>query len=153
MSRVTVRPAKKSDGPVVLSLVDALADYEKLARPSRAAKARLLKDAFGARKRIDILLAEFGGEAVGYAIILETYSSFLALPTLYLEDLFVRPESRKMGAGLKLFQRCLKDARRRGCGRMDWTVLDWNKLAIGFYKKLGAEHLKPWHLYRIQIRK
>ena len=153
MANIRIRPAQKADGKAVLSLVDALADYEKLKRPAPAARRRLLADAFGRKPRIEILLAEHEGEAVGYAIMLETYSSFLAMPTLYLEDLFVRPEHRLRGAGKKLFQAVLKEAKRRRCGRMEWMVLDWNKLAIGFYRKLGARHMKPWHLYRIEIGK
>ena len=153
MAAIRIRSAQTADGRAVLSLVDALADYEKLKRPAPAARARLLRDAFGTKPRIHILLAEHHGQAIGYAIMLETYSSFLALPTLYLEDLFVRPEDRLRGAGKKLFQAVLKEARRRRCGRMEWMVLDWNKLAIGFYRKLGARHMKAWHLYRIEIAK
>ena len=79
----------------------------------------------------------------------ESYSSFLALPTLYLEDLFVLPEFRKMKAGYFLFHAVAREARRRGCGRMEWTVLDWNAPAIEFYRRLGAKHMKEWHLYRL----
>ena len=91
------------------------------------------------------------GYPVGYAIILETYSSFLALPTLYLEDLFVLPEYRGRKAGLALFEEVRAEAQRRGCGRIEWTVLDWNQLAIDFYTRLGGEHLKEWQLYRITL--
>jgi GNAT superfamily N-acetyltransferase len=146
-----VRRAVESDGQALLSLVDALADYEKLPRPSADARERLVRDMFGPKRRIDGLLAFMDGYPVGYAIILETYSSFLALPTLYLEDLFVLPEYRGRKAGLALFEEVRAEARRRGCGRIEWTVLDWNQLAIDFYDRLGAKHMKEWQLYRITL--
>jgi GNAT superfamily N-acetyltransferase len=145
----TIRPAAAADADTFLALVDALADYEKLARPSAGARERLVADAFGERRRIDVYLAEEEGRAVGYAIVLETYSSFLALPTLYLEDLFVVPEARRTGIGHAFFRFLAAEAVRRGCGRMDWVVLDWNRLAIDFYRKLGARHLAEWHTYRL----
>ena len=148
-SHVSVRRATVQDADAVLSLVDALADYEKLPRPDEAARERLARDAFGDRRRVEIYLAEVENTPVGYAIVLETYSSFLALPTLYLEDLFVLPGFRSRKIGLTLFHAMACVARARGCGRMEWTVLDWNSLAIDFYKKLGASHLKEWHLYRL----
>lgn len=145
---IQVRRARRADGPELLRLIDALADYEKLKKPTRAARARLLADAFGARPRFEALLAFEGGVAVGYAIVFETYSSFLAKPTLYLEDLFVLPDHRGRKIGLRLIRHCRAEARRRGCGRMEWTVLDWNRLAIDFYERLGAKHMKEWLLYR-----
>jgi GNAT superfamily N-acetyltransferase len=146
---MTIRPATPADADAFLALVDALADYEKLARPSPEARGRLVADAFGERKRIDVFLAEREGRAVGYAIVLESYSSFLALPTLYLEDLFVVPEARRGGIGHAFFRFLAAEAVRRGCGRMEWVVLDWNRLAIDFYQKLGARHLAEWHSYRL----
>ena len=148
MKSIIIRPATKQDGKHFLSLIDALADYEKLARPDRAARRRLLRDAFG--KRFDALIAIVNGEAVGYAIYFETYSSFLARPTLYLEDIFVLKEYRKQKIGLRLFRRCVAEARRRGCGRMDWMVLDWNEPAIRFYEKLKAKRMKEWILFRLK---
>ena len=149
--KVVIRPARIENGTQFLSLVDALADYEKLKRPTRAARSRLLRDGFGRNKRFDSLLAFVDGEAVGYAIIFETYSSFLAKPTLYLEDLFVLPAHRGNKIGLRLYHRCLREARRRRCGRMEWVVLDWNQPAIRFYEKLGARQLDNWLLYRISL--
>lgn len=147
--RPVVRKAIASDEPAILALVDALADYEKLERPSSEARGRLIQDLFGPKPRIDCFLAFMDGYPVGYAIVLETYSSFLALPTLYLEDLFVLEEYRKRRVGRALFDAALDEARRRGCGRMEWTVLDWNQLAIDFYQKLGAKHMAEWQLYRM----
>jgi GNAT superfamily N-acetyltransferase len=151
MSRVVIRPLDRKHGKDFLSLVDALADYERLKRPNRAARNRLLKDASGKKKRFDALLAFSQGKPVGYAIIFETYSSFRARPTLYLEDLFVLPEYRKKRIGLALFRKCLAEARKRRCGRMEWMVLSWNTPAIRFYEKLNAARMKEWLLYRIDL--
>lgn len=148
---ILIRPATRRDGNDFLTLIDALADFEKLRRPSLQARRRLLNDAFGRKKRFDALLATVGGKSVGYAIIFETYSSFLARPTLYLEDIFVLPEFRHRRLGLRLFRHCLAEAKRRGCGRMEWVVLDWNKHAIRFYRRIGARAMKEWLLYRISL--
>lgn len=149
MQYITVRKATADDATTILSLVDALAEYEKLDPPDAAAKQRLISDITSDHPRLDAYLAIYSEKAVGYAFAFETYSSFLALPTLYLEDLFVLPEFRKQGAGYALFSTMVKEAHHRGCGRMEWTVLDWNYLAIDFYKRLGATHMKEWHLYRL----
>lgn len=149
LPRPVVRRATAEDGPSLLHLVEALAAYEKLPPPDEAARRRLFRDMQGDRPRIEAFLAEVDGRPAGYAFVLETYSSFLALPTLYLEDLFVLPEFRKRGAGLALFTAMVREARCRGCGRMEWTVLDWNRLAIDFYRRLGARHMHEWHLYRL----
>jgi len=146
---IAIRKATRADSNVILSLVDALADYEKLTPPDAAAKERLINDMSSERPRFDAYLADVDGKAVGYAFVFETYSSFLALPTLYLEDLFVLPGYRKRKAGYALFKAMVKEAHRRGCGRMEWTVLDWNKLAIDFYDRLGATHMKEWQMYRL----
>ncbi|MCZ7555682.1 MAG: GNAT family N-acetyltransferase [Bacteroidia bacterium] len=132
-----------------LALIDALADYEKLARPDAAAKQRLLEDGLGTRQRFEAFLAWIDDTPVGYAITFETYSSFLAKPTQYLEDIFILPEYRKQKAGLALFLHVAGLARTRGCGRMEWTVLDWNTSAQSFYDALGAVHLREWFLYRL----
>ena len=147
--KLIIRPAKKSDGKIFLSLINALADFEKLKRPTKQACKRLLRDGFSRKKRYDTFLAFVGKKTVGYAIIFETYSSFLALPSLYLEDIFVLPEYRSQKIGLKLFRKCVEEAHRRKCGRMEWVVLDWNKKAIRFYKKLRARHLKEWYTFRL----
>lgn len=147
---VTVRPATRADGETWLTLVDALADYEKLDRPTLDARQRLLNDAFGAEPhRIQVYLAEAEGKPLAYAITCETYSSFLALPTLYLEDLFVLPHARRLGVGRTIFRYLAEEALRRGCGRMEWVVLDWNQLAIDFYDKLGARRMTEWYTYRL----
>lgn len=144
-----VRQATQADAPAILRLVLGLAEYEKLTPPDEAAQERLVRDMFTTPPRIQAFLAEVGGEAVGYAFIFETYSSFLALPTLYLEDLFVLPEHRSKKAGYALFRHVVAEAHRRGCGRMEWSVLTWNRLAIDFYVRLGARHLSDWAVYRL----
>jgi len=146
---LTIGRIKRNEGKILLSLIDSLADYENLKRPSASARKRLLRDGFGKNKRFDGYLAFIDKKAVGYAIIFETYSSFLALPTLYLEDIFILPGYRSQGIGRKLFSVCLLEAQKRGCGRMDWVVLDWNKPAIKFYRKIGARRLGEWFTYRI----
>lgn len=148
-STVNVRKATPADADAVLALVDGLAAYEKLTPPDTAAKSRLINDIFAKRPRMDVFLAEYDGRAVGYAFVFETYSSFLALPTLFLEDLFVLPEYRSKRVGYSLFTAMVAEAHRRGCGRMEWAVLDWNQLAIDFYKRFGATHLKEWQVYRL----
>ncbi len=151
MNRLVIRPIRKSEGRTFLRLIDALADFEKLRRPAPAARRRLLRDAFGKNKRFDAFLAFHDRTAVGYAIVFETYSSFLARPTLYLEDIFILPEYRSHGIGGRLFRRCLSEAKKRRCGRMEWVVLDWNKGAIRFYERIRARLMKEWLLYRIVL--
>ena len=146
---VRVRKAIPNDADAILSLVDGLAAYEKLTPPDAAAKKRLIHDIFAERPRMEAYLGEYGGRAVGYAFVFETYSSFLALPTLYLEDLFVLPEFRGNSVGFGLFRAMVEEAHSRGCGRMEWAVLDWNQLAIDFYQRFGAKHLKEWQVYRL----
>jgi len=145
----TIRPAQPADAASILGLVRGLAEYEKLAPPDEAAQQRLIRDMFSTPPRIQAFLAEVNGTPAGYAFIFETYSSFLALPTLYLEDFFVLPEERGKKVGLALFRAMVREAHRRGCGRMEWAVLDWNQLAIDFYDRAGARQLKEWKYYRL----
>jgi GNAT superfamily N-acetyltransferase len=151
MSRVeiVVRRAVPADSADILALIHALADYEKLPPPDAAAQSRLIADAFAERPRFEIFLAEVDGQVAGYAFIFETYSTFLALPTLYLEDIFVLESFRGKRVGYALFQYCVQEAHRRGCGRMEWVVLDWNTPSIEFYEKQGAQHLNEWQHYRL----
>jgi GNAT superfamily N-acetyltransferase len=146
---IQIRRATQADGPTFLALVRSLAEYEKLEPPSPEAEQRLLQDAFGAKPRFELLIAGNDGRDVGYAVFFETYSSFLAQPTIYLEDLFVVTEARGAGAGSALMRWLAREAVRRGCGRFEWQVLDWNRLAIDFYQRLGAEHLTAWQTYRL----
>lgn len=146
---VTIRRAERADASTLLELIRALAEYERLEPPDAEACDRLREDAFGPTPRFQAFLAEIDGEPVGYAIVFETYSSFLARPTLYLEDVFVRPEHRGRGAGRALLQHLAAQAVRRGCGRMEWVVLDWNELAQGFFAQIGARVLEEWRICRM----
>lgn len=144
-----IRRAQPAEALILLSLIDALAAYEKLEPPDEGARQRLVRDIFGDKPRLDAWLAFVDGTPAGYALVLETYSSFLALPTLYLEDIFVKTEFRGQGAGAGLFQEMVAEADRRGCGRMEWVVLDWNRLALDFYAKYGSQHLSDWQTMRL----
>jgi GNAT superfamily N-acetyltransferase len=130
-------------------LIDALADYEHLERPDAAARERLRVDAFVDRRFEGALAIDEAGRAVGYAIWFETYSTFLAKPTIYLEDLFVEQQARGAGAGGMLFDHVRTLGERRGFGRMEWQVLDWNTPARDFYRRRNAQWMKDWLLYRI----
>lgn len=145
---MTIRPYEKRDAKALVALVRALAKYEKLKPIGPTAARRLVRDV---GRRIRVLMAEEGGQAVGYAIYLFTYSSFLARPTLYLEDIFVLPEHRRGGIGARFFAELRKEARREKCGRMEWVVLDWNAPAHRFYRKLGAKPLDDWITYRLTL--
>ena len=149
MKVVALTPDRFSE---FIGLVNALAEYEKLEPPADDAVDRLYADAFASAPRFTALLAVTEhDEAVGYAICLETYSSFLAKPTMYLEDLFVLEEYRRSGAGGSLFDAVVELGRSRGCGRVDWQVLDWNMLARDFYARRGATSMSDWLLYRITL--
>lgn len=142
-----MRRGRKSDSKEFISLVVALARFERLSPPTAAAERRILDDIF-LRKRVGLFVASRGRRLVGYALYFFSYSSFLARPTLYLEDLFVLEENRGEGAGVALLKRCAREAVARGCGRMEWAVLTWNKKALGFYERFGAKRMSDWYLYR-----
>lgn len=148
---VSLRRAVRTDGPALLRLIVALAEFEKLTPPDAAAQARLIEDGFGRQPRYEAWLAFWGegNEPVGYALVFETYSSFEAAPTLYLEDVFVLPEYRGRGIGSALLRNCVQIAHDRGCARMEWTCLDWNQRAQQTYERLGARRLSEWVLYRL----
>ncbi len=146
---VQVRKTEPRDAAALLRLIVALADYEKLSPPDEAAQQRLIRDLFAERPKVESLIAEVNGTAAGYTFFFETYSTFLALPTLFLEDLFVLPEFRGQGVGAALFRTMAQEAWVRGCGRMEWTVLDWNQLAIDFYERFGANRSADWLPYRL----
>lgn len=145
---IKVRKGRRTDSAGFLGLVEALARFEHLEPPSEPGKRRLLEDVFR-KRRLHLFIATDGVDLLGYALYFYSYSSFLARPTLYLEDIFVLAKSRNSGVGLALFRRCAQEAVRQKCGRMEWAVLPWNKGAIGFYEKLGARRLDDWHFYRL----
>ena len=147
---MTIEPLVEHRFDDFVQLIQALADYEHLPRPDAAAIARLRGDAFGPHRRFEAALAiDDAGTAVGYAIWFETYSSFLAKPTLFLEDLFVVERARRSGAGGLLLAHVHALGEARGCGRMEWQVLDWNASAREFYEARGGQWMKEWLLYRI----
>lgn len=146
---VHVRPLAPADVPALLALIMALAEYEHLPPPDAAARERLARDALATPPRFHTLLGELDGRPVGYALYFETYSTFLARPTLYLEDLFVLPQARRHGVGTALFRACAREAVRRGCGRLEWQVLTWNRLALDFYARFAAEPLDDWRPFRL----
>jgi GNAT superfamily N-acetyltransferase len=151
MSTTSIRRATRDDAPVLIGLIIALAEFEKLTPPDAEAQQRLVEHGFGERPRFEAWLAfsDSSHEPVGYALIFETYSSFLARPSLYLEDIFVLPEHRGRGVGSALLRHCIRLASERGCGRVEWTCLDWNTKAQCVYENLGAERLSQWLLYRL----
>jgi GNAT superfamily N-acetyltransferase len=147
--KIHITPVTPNNFEAFFSLIVALADYEKLSPPDEAAKERLRHDAFSEKPRYFASLILYKEKPAGYIIYFETYSSFLAKPTLYLEDLFVLPEFRKMKLGVTAFQYLIGEAQRKNCGRIEWQVLDWNQLAIDFYEKLGAKRMNDWYSYRL----
>jgi len=147
--RLRIRPASRRDLADVIGLVRKLAEFEKLPPPKPAALRQYARHGFGRRPYFRILVAELDGRLAAYAFFFFAYSTFLGRPTLYLEDLFVLPEARRGGVGLRLMRELAKIARREGCARMDWTVLDWNVGARRFYRRLGARPLKQWIYYRL----
>ena len=157
---ILVTKAEREDVPELQRLINALADFEKLEPPTPDAQARFLEDGWplsGKEPKFTAWLAEVQGgdeksnEYAGYAITFFTYSSFLAQPTLYLEDLFILPAYRKQGIGTKLMERLFREAKEKGCGRMEWVVLDWNVDAQEFYHKFGASRQTEWLPYRVKF--
>ena len=151
MSPVRIREAVRADGPAIVALIGALAEFEHLPGPSEAAAARLLEHGFGAPRYYEALVAELDGAVVGYAIHLTTYSTFLAKPTLFLEDIFVHPRARRHGIASAMMERLRALAVTRGCGRFEWMVLDWNVGAQALYEKMGARRLDEWRLCRVEL--
>lgn len=146
---VSIRPATEADVPTVASLIRALSRYEKLEHEVTMTEDKLRTSMFGPRPYAEAVLAEEDGEAVGFALFFHNYSTFLAQPGLYLEDLYVRESQRGKGVGKALLAHLAQIAVERSCGRMEWAVLDWNVDAIGFYQKLGAKPNAEWTVYRL----
>src|SRR5580704_11661916 len=149
MSEIRIAPATEADVPVILEMIKGLAEYEKLSHVVRATEEQLRLTLFGERPGAEVLLAHRNGEPIGFALFFPNYSTFLAQPGIYLEDLYVKPHARGKGAGLALFTQLAKIAVARGCGRVEWAVLDWNEPSIGFYKKLGAIPMDEWTTFRL----
>ncbi|HLW35315.1 MAG TPA: GNAT family N-acetyltransferase [Chthoniobacterales bacterium] len=145
----SMRPATVADVPTILELIKALATYERAPDEVVATEAGLAQVLFGKKPAAEVLLAFENERAVGFALFFHNFSTWLGRPGLYLEDLFVRPEDRGKGYGRALLVELAKIARDRGCGRLEWAVLDWNEPAIKFYRKLGAKPMHEWTVFRL----
>ena len=145
-----IRLATAADVPIILELIRALATYERAPNDVTATEDGLSKVLFGEKPAAEVLLAFKNETAVGFAVFFHNFSTWLGRPGLYLEDLFVRPEDRGKGYGRALLIHLAKIARNRGCGRMEWAVLDWNEPAIQFYRKLGAKSMDEWTVFRLK---
>ena len=149
MPELEIRAATEDDVPLILSLVKELAEYERLSHQVVATEEVLRDSLFGERRVAEVLIGHHGGEPAGFALFFHNFSTFLGRPGIYLEDLYVRPKYRGMGFGKALLARLAKLAKERGCGRLEWWVLDWNEPAIRFYKALGAVPMEDWTVYRL----
>jgi GNAT superfamily N-acetyltransferase len=145
----TIRPATVTDVPIIFQLIHDLATYERAPNEVRATEAQLNDVLFGEKPAAEVLLAFEDEMPIGFAVFFHNFSTWLGKPGLYLEDLFVKPEVRGKGYGRALLIHLAKIARDRGCGRMEWAVLDWNEPAIQFYKKIGAQPLDEWKIFRL----
>jgi GNAT superfamily N-acetyltransferase len=142
-------PATPAEAPVIIEMIRGLAEYEKLSHLVTATEEQIRETLFGTHPAAEVLLAEWNGEWAGFALFFPTYSTFLAQPGIYLEDLFVKPHARGNGLGLGLITELARIAVARGCGRVEWAVLDWNEPSIRFYNRLGAVPLDEWTAYRL----
>ena len=147
--RISVRAATRADVPLILSLIKELAEYERLSHEVVADERRLNHWLFGDAPKAEALIGEIDGQGAGFALFFHNFSTFLAKPGIYLEDLYVRPDMRGHGLGEALLRHLAKLAVERQCGRLEWAVLDWNEPAIGFYKRLGATPMNEWTVYRV----
>ncbi|MEO0488704.1 MAG: GNAT family N-acetyltransferase [Cyanobacteria bacterium J06659_2] len=146
---VNIQPATPADVPTLFALVQALADYEKLAHEVTGTPEALHQNLFGDRPYAEAILARIEGEVAGFALFFHNFSTFLMQPGLYLEDLFVLPDFRRYGVGTALLTHLAELALARGCGRFEWSVLDWNQPAIAFYQRMGAEIKSEWQVCRV----
>ena len=146
---MNIRAATPGDVPLILRFIRALAEYERMADRVVATEDGLRDTLFGARTYAEVVIAEEGGEPAGFALFFHNYSTFLGRPGIYLEDLYVRPEMRGSGVGRALLAHLARLAVERGCGRVEWWVLDWNEPAIRFYRSLGARPMDDWTVFRV----
>ncbi|MEH2301490.1 MAG: GNAT family N-acetyltransferase [Nostoc sp.] len=148
-SNLIVRFAEPADYSVLFKLIQGLAEYEKLSHAVTGTALALKEHLFGSHKYIEAILAESGGQAVGFTLFFHNYSTFLTKPGIYLEDLFVLPEYRRQGIGKALITKVAQIAVERDCGRLEWSVLDWNESAKAFYRSMGASILNDWQTCRV----
>jgi GNAT superfamily N-acetyltransferase len=147
-----IRAATEDDVPLILSLIKTLAGYERLSHEAVATEETLRASLFGERQVAETLLAHLGDDPAGFALFFYNFSTFLDRPGIYLEDLYVRPEYRGAGVGRVLLVHLAGLARHRDCGRLEWSILDWNEPAIGFYESIGASPVSGWTVYRVTGR-
>lgn len=143
-----IEPASERDLPLILKLIKDLAEYEKLAHAVIATE-EILRESLFNKRVAEVLIGYAGDEPAGFAVFFQTFSTFLGVPGMYLEDIFVEPKWRRKGLGRQLLVRLARIANERGYGRVEWSVLDWNELAIGFYKALGAKPMDEWTVFRL----
>jgi GNAT superfamily N-acetyltransferase len=151
MPEIEIRVATEDDVPLILALIKELAEYERLSHEVVATEEMLRDSLFGERRVAEVLIGHHEGEPVGFALFFHNFSTFLGKPGIYLEDLYVRQGCRGMGFGRALLARLAKLARERGCGRLEWWVLDWNEPAIRLYKAIGAVPMEDWTVYRVTV--
>ena len=146
---IRIKPASPADTPIILQLIRELAEFERLLHEVQATEEQLREQLFGARPGAEVVIARMGDEVAGFALFFHNFSTFLAKPGLYLEDLYVRQKFRGQGCGEALLRYLARTALERGCGRLEWSVLDWNVRAIDFYKSLGAVQMDQWTVHRV----
>jgi GNAT superfamily N-acetyltransferase len=146
---ITIRPATERDVALILELIRGLAEYERLAQEVTATEDTLRRSLFGPSPGGEVVIAEAGGEPVGFALFFHNFSTFVGKRGIYLEDLFVKPAWRGQGVGRKLLVHLAQLAVQRDCGRLEWAVLDWNEPAIRFYRSLGAQPMHDWTVFRL----
>jgi GNAT superfamily N-acetyltransferase len=149
MLELEIRAATEGDVPLILSLIKELAEYERLSQEVVVTEEALRNSLFGERPGAEVLIGNLGDDPAGFALFFHNFSTFLGKPGLYLEDLYVKPGFRGAGVGQALLVRLAKLARERGCGRLEWSVLDWNEPAIGFYRRIGASPVSGWTIFRV----
>ena len=147
---LSIRPATVDDVPLIRALIGELAEYERLAHVAVATDDGLREQLFGAHHGAEVLIGEVDGEPAGFALFFHNFSTFLGKRGLYLEDLFVRPAFRGSGLGKHLMATLARIAVQRDCGRFEWSVLDWNELAVGFYRRIGATGMDGWTVQRLE---
>jgi GNAT superfamily N-acetyltransferase len=147
--RLRIRPAVEADAPLIVRFIRGLAEYEKLLHECHATEEKIRASIFGPHPDAEVVIAEVDGAPAGFALFFHNYSTFLAQRGLYLEDLFVLPEFRGRGVGRALLAHLARLAIERGCGRLEWWVLDWNEAAIRFYRSLGAVPMSDWTVQRV----
>jgi GNAT superfamily N-acetyltransferase len=148
-AQARIIPAGEQDVPLILEMIHALAEYERLSHEVVATEEMLRESLFGPKPAAEVVFAYDGQECVAFAVYFSTYSTFLAQSGIYLEDLYVKPEARGKGMGFALLRHLAKVAKSRNCGRLEWSVLNWNEPSIQFYKKLGAVPMDEWTKYQL----